>query len=106
MLQWRLPALLIGYSFEKKVDYEAHNSMEHEIVICMGSSCFARGNKRHLVTIEQYLAGHGLADSVCLSGSRCEDHCCTSPNICIDGNLYSEVTEEALPDLLNRHLAE
>lgn len=79
--------------------------MKHEIVICMGSSCFARGNKKNLLLIEQYLADHGLTDTVVLSGSRCEDRCTTGPNIRIDGELYSEVTSERLLELLSRHLS-
>ena len=55
--------------------------MKHEIVICMGSSCFARGNRKHLLMIEQYLADHGLTESVVLTGSRCEDQCRCGCNI-------------------------
>lgn len=79
--------------------------MQHEIIICMGSSCFARGNKKHLRMIEQYLTDHDLAASVVLKGSRCEDHCPTSPNIRIDGQLYSEIDEKRLRELLDRHLS-
>ncbi len=79
--------------------------MQHEIVICMGSSCFARGNKKHLRLIEQYLADHGLADSVVLKGSRCEDHCPTSPNIRIDGQLFSDINENRLMELLDLYLS-
>ncbi|MHC1712561.1 MAG: (2Fe-2S) ferredoxin domain-containing protein [Solidesulfovibrio sp.] len=79
--------------------------MKHEIVICMGSSCFARGNKKHLLMIEQYLADHGLMETVVLSGSRCEDQCRTGPNIRIDGQLYGEITGERLLELLSRHLS-
>ena len=79
--------------------------MKHEIVICMGSSCFARGNKKNLLMIEQYLADHGLTDTVLLTGSRCEDRCTTGPNLRIDGQLYGEVTPERLLELLSRHLS-
>ena len=55
--------------------------------------------------IEQYLADHGLTDTVLLTGSRCEDRCTTGPNIRIDGQLYGEVTGERLLELLSRHLS-
>jgi NADH:ubiquinone oxidoreductase subunit E len=78
--------------------------MEHEIVICLGSSCFARGNREQLLLIERYLAEHGLTDTVVLSGSRCEEQCSTGPNIRIDGQLHVAIAGEGLLDLLNRHL--
>ena len=34
--------------------------MKHTITICMGSSCFARGNKRNLKIIEEYLARYKI----------------------------------------------
>jgi len=80
--------------------------MKHEITICMGSSCFARGNKNYLTMIEQYLADHGLTETVELSGSRCEDRCTSGPNIRIDGQLYGGLTSERLLELLNRHLSD
>jgi len=80
--------------------------MEHKIVICLGSSCFARGNQKHLLLIEQFLAEHGLTDTVVLSGSRCEDQCCTGPNIRIDGQLYSEISVERILELLSLHFSE
>lgn len=53
---------------------------EAEIVICMGSSCFSRGNRGTLEFIEKYLADRGLTDKVKeLKGSRCEDRCPRRP---------------------------
>jgi NADH:ubiquinone oxidoreductase subunit E len=77
----------------------------HEIVICMGSSCFSRGNRKNLEVIERFLAEHGLADQVILSGSRCEDQCCSGPNIKVDDRIHGGVDEAALTTLLNRQLA-
>ena len=48
--------------------------MKHTIVICMGSSCFARGNKRNLKIIEEYLAGHRI--DCTLTGRGCG--CCSA----------------------------
>jgi NADH:ubiquinone oxidoreductase subunit E len=73
------------------------------IVICMGSSCFARGNKEHLPVIEQFLAEHGITAEVQLCGSRCEDECALGPNIAIDGVWHFGVDRGVLIDLLNHH---
>jgi hypothetical protein len=31
-----------------------------ELAICMGSSCFSRGNKKNIVLIREYIDLHGL----------------------------------------------
>ena len=43
--------------------------MKHTITICMGSSCFARGNKRNLKIIEEYLARYKI--DCALNGRGC-----------------------------------
>ena len=35
-----------------------------KIVICMGSSCFARGNEKTVEVCESFLAARGLKDEV------------------------------------------
>jgi len=74
---------------------------EEGIIICMGSSCFARGNRKNLEIVERFLAEHGLNVSVTLAGSRCENFCQEGPNISINGVMYHHVDTGALIDLLN-----
>lgn len=74
--------------------------MTTKITVCMGSSCFARGNDRNLELIENYIKNNGLNAEVELSGARCEGRCATGPNIIIDGVEYHEVDEEKLNELL------
>jgi len=73
-----------------------------EIVVCLGSSCFARGNSEHLAAIQEYLKSRGLEASVRLKGHLCEDHCKQGPNITIGSQLHHEVTARMLRDLLQR----
>lgn len=47
--------------------------MKHTITICMGSSCFARGNKRNLKIIEEYLARYKI--DCALNGRGCVGRC-------------------------------
>ena len=42
--------------------------MKRKIVICMGSSCFARGNEENLRVIEDFLKSNNLQTDVLLSG--------------------------------------
>ena len=72
-----------------------------KITICMGSSCFSRGNSLIAETLARYLKSNNLEDKVEISGCLCENKCKEGPNIKINGDLYSAVTPEAVIDLLN-----
>lgn len=74
-----------------------------KIVICMGSSCFARGNEKNLAFCENYLAEHGLKDEVdCeLSGSLCTGNCAVGPVVIADGKTYTHVDQGVMKDLLD-----
>lgn len=71
-----------------------------EIVICMGSSCFARGNAQNLEFIENYIKENNLEASIELSGSRCENKCADGPNIIINGTEYKQVNESQIKEIL------
>ncbi len=76
--------------------------MAVKIVICMGSSCFARGNERNLRVIEKFMQDNDLRDQIELSGSCCEGKCSEGPNLVIDGERYPRMETGALIDVLNR----
>ena len=73
-----------------------------EIVICLGSSCFARGNSQNLAIIEEFLAAHGLKASVRLSGKLCQDECKQGPNLPIAGVIHHEVAPAQLRHILQQ----
>jgi NADH:ubiquinone oxidoreductase subunit E len=75
------------------------------IKICMGSSCFRRGNRKNLEFIEAYLEEHGYTAEIELSGSRCEEKCRKGPNLEINGQMYQEVSHEMLLYLLEQLVA-
>lgn len=77
---------------------------KNEIAICMGSSCFSRGNTRHLEIIKEYLAAHGLEAQVELVGHLCEGQCKQGPNVKINGKLITGVDSAMLPQLLKEAL--
>jgi len=76
----------------------------HKIVICLGSSCSARGNARHLATIREFLAREGLEDRVEISGSLCSGHCKDGPNISIDDKIWYGIDNGSLVDILTHTL--
>ena len=72
------------------------------ISVCMGSSCFARGNASNLEFIENYIKENGLEAEIDLSGSRCEGKCVSGPNMTINGVEYTEVDEDKLKEILDK----
>ncbi|QSH41921.1 (2Fe-2S) ferredoxin domain-containing protein [Lentisphaerota bacterium ZTH] len=78
--------------------------MAAKIIICMGSSCFARGNEENLKIIEQYIAENGLEAEIDLKGSCCEGQCSAGPNLNINGEMFHGVEKGTLIDLLNYKL--
>jgi NADH:ubiquinone oxidoreductase 24 kD subunit len=70
------------------------------VAICMGSSCYARGNDQVLIAIRDYLEANSLQDRVSLSGSRCEHQCGSGPNVRIDGVLIQDVDPGSVLDRL------
>lgn len=76
-----------------------------EIVICMGSSCFARGNEENLRILEQFIEENGLEDQMRLSGKCCLGQCAKGPNLVIDGETFPRIDKGSLIDLLNEKAA-
>ncbi len=76
------------------------------INICMGSSCFSRGNEQNLTIIERYLEDHNLIDEVDveLGCSICKDQCSKGPNIVLNGKFYNNVDASLMLKLLTENL--
>ena len=79
--------------------------MQHEVIICMGSSCFSRGNNRNIEVIQGFLDKRGLEGEVEIRGHLCEDECKVGPNVEIDGTALHDVHPVMLEALLRQHLA-
>jgi hypothetical protein len=73
-----------------------------EIAICLGSSCFARGNAENLVILEQYVQNHEANASLLLTGKLCQEQCKEGPNLMIGGRLHHNVTAARLRELLQQ----
>ena len=72
-----------------------------QIKVCMGSSCFARGNAQNLEFIENYIKEHNIIADVDLSGERCTGNCAMGPNITINGIVYEQVDEDKIRKILD-----
>lgn len=73
-----------------------------KIEICLGSSCYCRGNSELLETIERFLKETMIEDKVDFLGTSCEGHCANGPTLKVDNKRFFEVDQGVLVDLLNQ----
>jgi len=71
-----------------------------DITICMGSSCYSRGNNRSLEAIREYIAQHGITSATQVVGHLCQDQCRSGPNIRVNQKLYSGVDPAAIVTIM------
>lgn len=74
--------------------------------ICLGSSCFSRGNREVVKFIKEYLRKNHLDDRVIFRGARCLGNCSDGPNLVIDGKIIKGVTPELAEKILEEYLGE
>lgn len=72
-----------------------------EVVICLGSSCFARGNKGLLKIISQYIKDNNLQERIYFHGGHCFGNCAEGPILKVDGKVYSAVDDLKAIEILN-----
>jgi len=78
----------------------------YEIEICLGSSCFSRGNREVVQVIRDYLRKNHLDDKVLLKGARCMDRCSEGPFLTINGKTFIQTTLTDIEKILDKELAE
>lgn len=76
----------------------------HEIEICMGSSCAARGNSSSLQILQAFIQENALECTVQLKGALCREQCNRGPVLRIDDVEYTGVEPGAVQDMLRRVL--
>lgn len=70
------------------------------VKICMGSSCFSRGNKENLEKIKTFLSDNNIDSDISLTGNLCEGQCKSGPNIFVNDKLYTNVTPDKIGKML------
>ncbi|MCE5347624.1 MAG: (2Fe-2S) ferredoxin domain-containing protein [Bacteroidales bacterium] len=76
---------------------------KHNIHICLGSSCFSRGNEELLELIKDYLSKNNLKEKTDFRGHLCSGECKCGPNLTIDGQEYHNLKIENIEKILDRH---
>lgn len=75
-----------------------------EITICLGSSCFARGNKKIVTIIQEYIKQNKLEDKVRFKGNHCFGKCNVGPVLKINEIFYEGVEEGSVQQILDNAL--
>lgn len=70
------------------------------IKICLGSSCFARGNESILDFLQEKVKEKNLGEKVEILGCRCNNLCAGGPNIFVNGEKYSDINKEGIEKIL------
>jgi len=74
------------------------------ITVCMGSSCFGKGNSANADYITRFIEEHDLEDSVEVTGCLCSNACARGPNIKINDKLISDVSEQTITEIIVKEL--
>ena len=71
------------------------------IEVCMGSSCFSRGNNQAVEVIQRYCAAQeDLSARIEMRGSLCTGGCTNGPHLAINGVRYDNVNASTVLDIL------
>jgi NADH:ubiquinone oxidoreductase subunit E len=75
-----------------------------EMHICLGSSCFSRGNKDVVQYIKEYIRKNQLEDKLIFKGSRCMNHCNNGPNIRINNEVIEGISVSTIESILEKEI--
>ena len=75
-----------------------------QIKICLGSSCFSRGNRELLTAVRKFIRVRKIDDKVAFCGDHCANACHLGPNIRIGGKLINNVSLENITEILEKNL--
>ena len=74
------------------------------IAICMGSSCYARGNARNAELVQRWLEREGSSARIEFTGTLCEGACRDGPVLRIGARAFRGVDPAAVEDILEHEL--
>lgn len=72
-----------------------------EVVICLGSSCFSRGNKILVKSIDMFIKENKLDDCIDFRGAHCLGMCEKGPILKIQDEVYTSVNELDIIEILS-----
>jgi len=82
-------------------ELNAGMNKKYELQVCLGSSCFSRGNRDLILFVKDYLKKNHLDDRIVFRGSRCMAHCSDGPVIVINGRVIDNVLLSEIESILD-----
>jgi len=78
---------------------------KNQIIICMGSSCYSRGNRLNLELIKAWLKERNIEAEVGFKGQLCSNLCNKGPVITINEHVYTDVHPGNVINILKNALS-
>jgi len=75
-----------------------------KITVCMGSSCFGKGNHATAEAVTQFIEEHKLEDKIEVSGCLCSGHCAKGPNIMVNDKLITGISDQSVCAVIAQEL--
>jgi len=76
-----------------------------KLIICLGSSCYSRGNQYVLEIVKQYIKDHELKDKIDFRGQLCTGNCSHGPVLKINDLMYENVDTNNILKILDQHFS-
>jgi len=74
-----------------------------KLILCLGSSCYSRGNQYVLEVVKQYIKDHNLKDEVDFRGQLCTGNCSNGPVMKINDIKHENVDTNNIKKILDQH---
>ncbi|MBE0637482.1 MAG: (2Fe-2S) ferredoxin domain-containing protein [Bacteroidales bacterium] len=75
-----------------------------EVVICLGSSCFARGNKQMVQVVKKFMEDNNLMHKLKFRGKHCFGNCENGPSMMIGEKRHEHLNQQSVLEILEREL--
>lgn len=75
-----------------------------KITICLGSSCYTRGNNDTIKSIQVFLAENNLESAVNFKGELCSCNCKAGPNIKVGDQAFHNIDATAAIAIIKDNL--
>jgi len=96
----------IFITFGPEVVFFGNMAQRIEMLICLGSSCFSRGNRDVVAFIREYLRKNHLEDRIIFKGARCMNLCSNGPNLKINERIIEGVTISKIESILEKEFGD
>lgn len=74
------------------------------VSVCLGSSCYPRGNRMILQQLKEYISKNQLQNRILLQGNLCHGLCTEGPIVTINDKVYTKVDEISIIELIQMQL--